>query len=56
MDRLLFLHIKFGHSLYEDPNTWLSKLQQTGAVSDYEVKFQRISNKIPGLPNIMPNL
>lgn len=35
---------------YEDLNTQLSKLTQTGTVADYEAKFQRIFNKIPGLP------
>lgn len=39
-----------GPSPYEDPNTQLSKLTQTGTVADYENKFQKISNKIPGLP------
>lgn len=37
-------------SPYDDPNTQLSRLTQTTTIADYESKFQRISNKIPGLP------
>lgn len=44
------LHVRFGPSPYNDPNTQLTRHTQTGTVVDYEVNFQRISNKILGLP------
>ncbi|KAK1382254.1 hypothetical protein POM88_019989 [Heracleum sosnowskyi] len=44
------IRIRFGPSPYEDPNTQLAKLKQTGAVVDYEVQFQSLTNRIPGLP------
>lgn len=44
------LHIRFGPSPYEDLNTQLARLSQTGSIADYETRFQQISNKIPGLP------
>lgn len=44
------IHIRFGPSPFDDPNTQLSKLSQTGSIAEYEARFQRISNKIPGLP------
>lgn len=44
------LQIRFGPSPYDDPNTQLSRSTQTSTVADYELKFQKISNKIPGVP------
>lgn len=50
LDFEMQIQIRFGPSPYEDPNTQLAKLKQTGTVAEYEVKFQSLTNKIPGLP------
>ncbi|KAL8103484.1 hypothetical protein AgCh_027901 [Apium graveolens] len=44
------IRIQFGPSPYEDPNTQLKKLKQTGTITDYKVKFQYLTNRIHGLP------
>lgn len=54
-DFIFQIHVRFGPSPYEDPNTQLAKLTQTGIVADYEAKFQKISNKIPWLPESFLN-
>lgn len=44
------IRIPFGPSPYEDLNTQLAKIKQTGTIADYEVQFQSLTNRIPGLP------
>ena len=41
------IRIRFGPSPYEDPNTQLAKLKQTGTFTDYEVQFQSLTNGLP---------
>lgn len=44
------IRIRFGPSPYEDHNTQLTKLKQTGTIANYEVKFQLLTNRNHGLP------
>lgn len=49
-----FLHaleLRFGSSTYENHQQALFKLQQTSMVADYQKEFERLSNKVIGLPH-----
>nr|KYP62500.1 hypothetical protein KK1_017036 [Cajanus cajan] len=43
------LELRFGPSSYENHQQMLFKLRQKGSVIDYQVEFERISNRVYGL-------
>lgn len=44
------LELRFGPSSFENHQQALFKLQQTGTVSDYQREFERLCNRVIGLP------
>nr|KYP37503.1 Retrotransposon-derived protein PEG10 [Cajanus cajan] len=44
------LELRFGPSTYENHMAALFKLNQTGSLADYQLNFERLSNKVFGLP------
>ena len=50
-DFLLSLETRFAPSFYDDPRGALFKLQQTGSVNHYLTEFERLANRIVGLPH-----
>jgi len=50
-DLLLTLETRFTHSFYDDPRVALFKLTQTGTVNQYLNEFERIANRVVGLPH-----
>lgn len=50
-DFLLTLETRFAPSYYDDPRGALFKLTQTGSVNNYLNEFERIANRVVGLPH-----
>ena len=50
---LLDLHDHFGSSIYDDPLGRISKLTQTGRVSQFQAEFEVLMNRISGAPEPM---
>ncbi|PNX92763.1 Ty3/gypsy retrotransposon protein [Trifolium pratense] len=50
-DLLLTLETRFAPSFYDDPRGALFKLTQTGSVNQYLNDFERIANRVMGLPH-----
>nr|KYP60274.1 hypothetical protein KK1_015727 [Cajanus cajan] len=44
------LEIRFGPSSYENHQGELLKLRQTGSVTDFQVNFEKLSNRVFGIP------
>lgn len=50
MDFLIALETRFAPSFYDDPRGALFKLTQRGTVAQYLTEFERLANRIVGLP------
>jgi hypothetical protein len=44
------LELRFGPSTYENHQVQLFKLKQTGTVSEYQASFEKLANRVMGLP------
>ncbi|PNX92586.1 Ty3/gypsy retrotransposon protein, partial [Trifolium pratense] len=44
------LELRFGPSTYENHQAELFKLKQTGTVSEYQANFEKLANRVMGLP------
>lgn len=44
------LELRFGPFTYENHQAQLFKLRQYGSVSEYQVKFEKLGNRVVGLP------
>jgi predicted aspartyl protease len=44
------LELRFGPSTYENHQAQLFKLKQTGTVSEYQASFEKLANRVMGLP------
>ncbi|GKC28065.1 retrotransposon-related protein [Tanacetum coccineum] len=42
---------RFGPSKYEDPQGALSKLLQLGTIEDYQREFEKLMNRVTGIPD-----
>lgn len=45
------LELRFGPSTYENHQAQLFKLKQTGTVSEYQTQFEKLGNRVLGLPS-----
>jgi hypothetical protein len=44
------LELRFGPSTYDNHQAQLFKLRQYGSVSDYQTQFEKLGNRVLGLP------
>jgi len=44
------LELRFGPSTYANHQAELFKLRQTGSVSEYQAQFEKLENRVLGLP------
>ncbi|MCI40630.1 hypothetical protein A2U01_0061863, partial [Trifolium medium] len=50
-DFLMALETRFAPSFYDDPRGALFKLTQRGSVNQYLTEFERLANRVVGLPH-----